>query len=312
MNTKRRLNCYVFCNLIVSFLTLNIITNPTSKVLVAKDSNNPLNKIYEIEQSIDIPDTKVSSEEPVIVQTMSNSNSSESRTYNYTKPSYNSLTGNNLVNYAMQFIGLRYVSAGNSLATGTDCSGFTRLIYQEFGISLGRTVSSQLYSGSYVSRDDLQPGDLVFYSYGNVASHVAIYIGNGLIIHESTPRDGVKISSVNIMRYITARRLITSNIAISNQVEEVKQEEAVENKNVTNEVVDNNVKQEEIIEKVKKEEIKQEEVKQEEIKQEEVLETKNEVIQEEIEPKKQEEQSEKQISKEEVKNTIIESSQEEN
>jgi len=86
------------------------------------------------------------------------------------------------------------------------------LIYKEFGISLGRTVASQQYSGTYVSKSDLMPGDLVFYSYGSVASHVAIYIGDGLIIHESTPRDGVKISSVNIMNYITARRLITSNV----------------------------------------------------------------------------------------------------
>ena len=312
MNTKRRLNCYVFCNLIVSFLTLNIITNPTSKVLVAKNSYNTLNKIYEVEESIDTPDTIISSVEPVIVQTMSNSNSSESRTYNYTKPSYNSLTGNNLVNYAMQFIGLRYVSAGNSLATGTDCSGFTRLIYQEFGISLGRTVSSQLYSGTYVSREDLQPGDLVFYSYGNVASHVAIYIGNGLIIHESNPRDGVKISSVNIMRYITARRLITSNVGISNQVEEVKQQVVVENNNVTNEVVDNNVKQEEKVEEVKQEEVKIEEVKKEEIKEEVVVETSPEVKQEEIKPIEKEEKNEKLTSKEEKKNTIIESSQEEN
>lgn len=312
MNTKRRLNCYVFCNLIVSFLTLNIITNPTSKVLVAKNSYNALNKIYEVEESIDTPDTIISSVEPIIVQTMSNNNSSEQRVYNYTKPSYNSLTGNNLVNYAMQFIGLRYVSAGNSLATGTDCSGFTRLIYQEFGISLGRTVSSQLYSGTYVSRDDLQPGDLVFYSYGNVASHVAIYIGNGLIIHESTPRDGVKISSVNIMRYITARRLITSNVGSNNQVEEVKQQVVVENNNVTNEVVNNNVKQEEIVEEVKKEEIKIEEVKKEEIKEEVVVETSPEVKQEEIESVEKEEKNEKLTSKEEKKNTIIESSQEEN
>ena len=312
MNTKRRLNCYVFCNLIVSFLTLNIITNPTSKVLVAKNSYNTLNKIYEVEESIDTPDTIISSVEPVIVQTMSNSNSSESRTYNYTKPSYNSLTGNNLVNYAMQFIGLRYVSAGNSLATGTDCSGFTRLIYQEFGISLGRTVSSQLYSGTYVSREDLQPGDLVFYSYGNVASHVAIYIGNGLIIHESNPRDGVKISSVNIMRYITARRLITSNVGISNQVEEVKQQVVVENNNVTNEVVDNNVKQEEKTEEVKQEEVKIEEVKKEEVKEEVIVETTPEVKQEESESVEKEEKKEKLTSKEEKKNTIIESSQEEN
>ena len=227
MNTKRRLNCYVFGNLIVSFLTLNLLTNPTSTVLVQKTANTKLNKIYEKEiEYIETPDTIISTNENVISYQISN-NVPSIKTYNYEKPSYNSLTGSNLVNYAMKFIGLRYVSAGNSLSTGTDCSGFTSLIYQEFGISLGRTVSSQLYSGSYVSRNDLQPGDLVFYSYGSVASHVAIYIGNGLIIHESTPRDGVKISSVNIMNYITARRLITSSVENSSVIEDSKEEVVV-------------------------------------------------------------------------------------
>lgn len=313
MNTKRRLNCYVFCNLIVSFLTLNIIANPTSKVLVAKESNNTLNEIYEIEeQVIDVPDTIISSGEPVVVQKISNNNSNEQRNYNYIKPSYNSLTGNNLVNYAMQFLGLRYVSAGNSLATGTDCSGFTKLIYQEFGISLGRTVSSQVYSGSYVSRDDLQPGDLVFYSYGSVASHVAIYIGNGLIIHESTPRDGVKISSVNIMNYITARRLITSNVVSNNYVEEVKQE-IVEEKNIetnkTDEVINNSINNEEIIEE-KKENVETK------IEVQEIVEEKKEKVKEEKDETKvvitEEKDKTKEVIKKEEKKNIkdIESSTE--
>ena len=144
--------------------------------------------------------------------------------YNYVKPSYNSVTGTNLVNYAKNYLGLPYVSNGNSLTTGTDCSGFTKLIYQEFGLSLGRTVASQIYSGTYVAKNDLQPGDLVFYgNNSSYASHVGIYIGSGLIIHESNPRDGVKISPVNIMVYITARRLITENVV--SQVEEVKNDE---------------------------------------------------------------------------------------
>ena len=147
-----------------------------------------------------------------VVAVSNNVSTTPRETYNYVKPSYNSVTGMNVVNYAKRYLGLPYIHAGRSLSTGTDCSGFTSLIFGEFGIKLGKTVSSQLYSGSYVSKSDLQPGDLVFYSYGSVASHVAIYIGDGLIIHESNPRDGCKISSVNIMNYITARRLITSNV----------------------------------------------------------------------------------------------------
>lgn len=224
MITRNKLNCYIFSNLIISFLSLNLVTNNSNVSLVMKESDNTLNKIYEKEvvQVISTPDTIISSENVSNVVAISNKTIQNEKTISYQKPSYNSLTGSNLVNYAMKFIGLRYVSAGRSLATGTDCSGFTRLIYQEFGIQLGTTVSSQLYSGTYVNKNDLQPGDLVFYSYGSVASHVAIYIGNGLIIHESTPRDGVKISSVNIMNYITARRLITSNVVSPSVVEEKK------------------------------------------------------------------------------------------
>ena len=252
MNTRRKLNCYVFGNLIVSFLTMNLITNPTSRVLVEKNSNTSLNKIYEKENLIiSTPDTIISSENKSnVIRISNNVSTNNSYKYNYVKPSYNSVTGTNLVNYAKNFIGLRYVHAGDSLATGTDCSGFTRLIYKEFGISLGRTVSSQLYSGSYVSRDDLQPGDLVFYSYGSVASHVAIYMGNGLIIHQSTPKDGVKISSVNIMRYITARRVITSNVVVKSEVKtevkDIKQEEKsvekdkIENDNAVEKINNNN------------------------------------------------------------------------
>jgi len=314
MNTKKRLNCYVFSNLMVSFLALNVITNTPSIELVKRTSSNTLNKIYESEiitSIVNVPDTTIINDDAPSVITVSNktvrSERVESSTSkSYVKPSYNSVTGTNLVNYARNYLGLRYVSAGNSLQTGTDCSGFTRLIYKEFGINLGRTVSSQVYSGTYVSKSDLQPGDLVFYSYGSVASHVAIYMGNGLIIHESNPRDGVKISSVNIMNYITARRLITASVTnnvssstteVTKEVkEEVKQEEKTEIKNevtteVKQEVVeksnDNIVKDsnetktetnktnKEVVEEEVKKEIKEEvkeEKKQEEVK--EVVESK--------------------------------------
>ena len=252
MNTKKPLNCYVFSNLIICFLTLNLSTNINSSNLIKKTSNTVLNKIYEkgnIEYT-NSTDTLISSE-TFNSNVVSISNKVEKKdsyadsVYNYVKPSYNSLTGYNLVNYAKNFLGLKYVSAGRSLATGTDCSGFTNLIYKEFGVTLGYTVSSQVNSGVYVSKSDLQPGDLVFYSYGTTPTHVAIYMGDGLIIHESNPRDGVKIASVNIMNYITARRVITSNVksnidmsvvdnnvveipVVDNSFEEVK-EESIDN-----------------------------------------------------------------------------------
>ena len=283
MKTKNKLNCYVFSNLIIGFLSLNLLTTNHNISLVEKNSNNTLNKIYEknVVESISTPDTIISSEEKSNVISISNKTVQSGRTISYEKPSYNSLTGSNLVNYAKKFIGLPYVHAGRSLATGTDCSGFTRLIYQEFGISLGTTVSSQIYSGTYVSRDDLEPGDLVFYSYGSVASHVAIYLGNGLIIHESNPRDGVKISSVNIMNYITARRLITSNVVSNNNVSsDVVSEEKVETSETTNttEINDTTINSSdtsEVLEPTKEEnkEIKSEEIIEEVITASEPTET---------------------------------------
>ena len=159
---------------------------------------------------------------------------------NYAPAVYSEVTGTAVVNYAKRYIGLKYVHAGRSLATGTDCSGFTSLIYKEFGVTLPKTVSGQVNKGTYVKKADLQKGDLVFYSSGtSYATHVSIYIGDGKVIHESNPRDGVKISSVNMMKYITARRVINSTakkIAEQKLDEEKKTETNVINTDISNNV----------------------------------------------------------------------------
>ena len=120
------------------------------------------------------------------------------------------VSDNAVVSYALQFRGNPYVYGGTSLTNGADCSGFVQSIYRHFGVSLPRTASAQASAGRYVSWGDLQPGDLVFYSGngGQSVTHVAIYIGNSQIIHASTPSGGIKISSVNIMTKMTARRVI--------------------------------------------------------------------------------------------------------
>ena len=131
----------------------------------------------------------------------------------YTKPSYSSVTGDAIVSFAKQFIGLRYRSGVPSLTKGADCSGFTMLIYREFGVSLPRNVSGQASRGKYVAKKDLQKGDLVFYKAKGAKggpTHVGIYIGGGQVIHESRPGVGVKINTVNMMQYVTARRVINS------------------------------------------------------------------------------------------------------
>lgn len=103
-----------------------------------------------------------------------------------------------IVNYAMQYLGNRYISGGQSLEKGTDCSGFTCYIYAAFGYSLSRTPQGQWGSnGRNVTVEEAQPGDIVCYaSNGSRCSHVGLYIGNGQIIHSANSRKGVIISDI--------------------------------------------------------------------------------------------------------------------
>lgn len=104
---------------------------------------------------------------------------------------------NAVVDYAMQYLGNRYVHGGQSLATGTDCSGFTCYIYKEFGYSLSRTPQGQYTSaGRAIDMSQIQPGDVICYSSnGSTCTHVGLYIGNGQIIHAANSRKGVIISN---------------------------------------------------------------------------------------------------------------------
>ncbi|WP_242873044.1 C40 family peptidase [Clostridium magnum] len=96
---------------------------------------------------------------------------------------------------------------GTSPSTGFDCSGFTQYIYKHFGISIGRTTYDQINDGVAVSRDQLEPGDLVFYGKGGNPTHMGIYIGNGAYIHSPRTGDVIKISPADRGDYITARRV---------------------------------------------------------------------------------------------------------
>ena len=100
------------------------------------------------------------------------------------------------------------------------------LIYREFGVSLSRTPGGQMRNGRGVSRKELQKGDLVIYGRGSSASHVALYIGNGKVIHESTPGQGVKITGIDQMgmRIPSYRRVINAK-AIAKVEGEKKKEE---------------------------------------------------------------------------------------
>jgi len=108
--------------------------------------------------------------------------------------SSSSSISSSIVDYAMQFLGNRYVWGGTSLTGGTDCSGFVMRIYEHFGYYLPRTSRAQAAATRSISSPEVQAGDLFFYGSGSV-SHVALYIGGGQIIHASNARDGIKISS---------------------------------------------------------------------------------------------------------------------
>jgi cell wall-associated NlpC family hydrolase/SH3-like domain-containing protein len=105
---------------------------------------------------------------------------------------------NSLVNYALQFVGNPYVWGGTSLTNGCDCSGFTMQIMKEYGVSLPHYSGSQAQMGTKVTSDSMRPGDLIFYANSSgTINHVAIYIGNGQIVHAASRRSGIKISSWN-------------------------------------------------------------------------------------------------------------------
>ena len=107
-------------------------------------------------------------------------------------------TRNALVSNAKQYLGLSYVWGGNSLSSGVDCSGFTKLIYAQYGVTLERHSGHQAKQGTAVTMDTIRPGDLVFYARNGVVYHVGIYIGNGQIIHAANETLGVCIQSVYV------------------------------------------------------------------------------------------------------------------
>lgn len=122
--------------------------------------------------------------------------------------------GQEIANYAKQFVGYPYVYGGSS-PKGFDCSGLTSYVYSQFGYSINRTASNQLSNGVAVEKSQLQPGDLVFFRQNGstkAASHVGIYIGSNQYVHASTPGVGVIISDLNdpyiSSGYVGARRIV--------------------------------------------------------------------------------------------------------
>ena len=117
---------------------------------------------------------------------------------------------NEIINYAQKFIGNRYVWGGTSLTNGADCSGFVQSIYGDFGYSIPRTSREQAASaGIKVSESEMLPGDLVFYTNSSgTVNHVAMYIGNGMIVHAANSRQGIIRSNVKYRDIYRVRRIV--------------------------------------------------------------------------------------------------------
>ena len=112
--------------------------------------------------------------------------------------------GSSVANYALQFVGNPYVYGGTSLTNGADCSGFVMSVYRNFGVSLPHSSGGDRSVGTAVSGGlaAAQPGDIICYS-----GHVGIYIGGGQIVHASTARTGIKVSSASYRNVLAVRRI---------------------------------------------------------------------------------------------------------
>ncbi len=120
-----------------------------------------------------------------------------------------------VVEYAKQYLGYQYVVGGKNPSTGFDCSGFTRYIYLNFGYSLGSTASAQTDIGTEITRNNLQPGDLILFQNEEKTGigHTGVYIGGGDFIHAANPQRGVVTDNLNTNsyyneRFVSARRIV--------------------------------------------------------------------------------------------------------
>ncbi len=179
--------------------------------LVGYVSADYVKEVNSLPVAVEIVEVQVSTQ-----SSTAGSSSSSGSSSTYTGPAFNtasldqsvSQTAKDLIEYAMQFLGNPYVYGGNSLTNGTDCSGFTKLIFAQFGYNLPRSSSAYLSAGTQIPYTSAKPGDILVYKYGSSIGHVAIYIGNGQIIHASTPKGGIKIGNAYFTTPYCAIRVI--------------------------------------------------------------------------------------------------------
>ena len=113
-----------------------------------------------------------------------------------------------LCQYAKQFVGNPYVWGRTSLTKGADCSGFVQSVFKQFGVSLPRSSRQQVGVGTKISLADAKPGDLIFYAKGGTINHVALYIGDGQVVHASSPKTGIRISNATYRTPAAVKRVL--------------------------------------------------------------------------------------------------------
>ena len=157
-------------------------------------------------ESIEEEKARLAKEEAANKKAAENSSSGKSSSTSggktYANPTGSS--GSDVAQFALQFVGNPYVYGGTSLTNGTDCSGFVMSVYNNFGVSLPHSSAADRSVGATVNGlENAQPGDLICYS-----GHVALYIGNGQIVHASTSRTGIIVSNANYRSILSIRRIL--------------------------------------------------------------------------------------------------------
>ncbi|MBZ9636179.1 NlpC/P60 family protein [Clostridium sp. FP1] len=183
-----------------------LIAELKSKEIVSKELHNKL--ITELKNSkANILIAQISEPEVSASKSITRINEIRNSSPKYT-PSRGSATiaDNAIIAYASNFLGTPYLWGGTS-PSGFDCSGFTQYVYAHFGISVGRTTFDQINDGVQVSRDNLQPGDLIFFGTFASPHHMGMYVGDNNYIHAPHTGDVIKISPVGRNDYVTARRV---------------------------------------------------------------------------------------------------------
>lgn len=158
----------------------------------SEDNNVENETLEEEKEDTELMNSNIELENQNIEPTNNIDVSTEENTYE--KSELTNVNGNDIADYALQFVGNAYLYGGTNLTEGTDCSGFTQSVYSNFGIDIPRNSSSQMNSGTNIGTEleNAIPGDLLCFN-----GHVGIYIGNGQMVHAASSKRGIVVNEVN-------------------------------------------------------------------------------------------------------------------